>query len=64
MSIMFFENDQRPYMYDTEGRILWLLDGNTCMQIDDPVMAARIRTVWNEISHKKALELAGSHVVA
>ncbi len=58
MSILYFENGNRSYKYNSEERTLWLLGQDTCMEIDDPVFIARVRAGWKVISRKQALDLA------
>ncbi len=58
MAEVFFENCLKPYMYDTDARTLWLMDGDLCLEIDDPGFVTNIRANATAISREEAYLLA------
>ncbi|MFC1591115.1 hypothetical protein ACFL43_01185 [Thermodesulfobacteriota bacterium] len=58
MAKRYIEKEQRPYMFDTTNRTLWLMDGDLLFEIDSLDLLAKIRCEYREISRTEAQTLA------
>ncbi len=58
MGKIFLARDTQPFMYDSDDRSLWLMEGDLFVEVACLNSIARIRTYCREISQEEAVVLA------
>jgi len=58
MTKEYYDSEDVPFVYDTDSRKLWRMEGDRLIEIEDAGMAFDIRMNSMEISYNRAMALA------